>query len=101
MCEPFGHKSSLISFYVSFGVTLGLVDPLASYYLGSLGNDLKSQTLFILMDSHSSSMVETHLDEFGLMIASSFVVGSPSAVMSSLTYISSLYVLYKDKLRTH
>jgi hypothetical protein len=25
------HKSSLVSFYISFGVTLGLVDPLTTY----------------------------------------------------------------------
>jgi hypothetical protein len=28
LCEPFGHKSSLVSFYILLGVTLGLVDPL-------------------------------------------------------------------------
>jgi hypothetical protein len=40
LCELFGHKFSHVSFYIPFGVTLGLVDPLTTYYFGSLGNDL-------------------------------------------------------------
>jgi hypothetical protein len=40
LCEPLGHKSSLVPFYIPFGVTFGLVDPLTAYYFGSLGNDL-------------------------------------------------------------
>jgi hypothetical protein len=28
LCEPFGHKYSLVSFCIPSGVTLGLVDPL-------------------------------------------------------------------------
>jgi hypothetical protein len=28
LCEPFGHKSSLVSLDIPFGITLGLVDPL-------------------------------------------------------------------------
>jgi hypothetical protein len=52
----------------------------------------KSEILFILMDSNSSSMAEPHLDEFRLLMVSSYVVGSPSASMSSLTYISSFFV---------
>jgi hypothetical protein len=38
LCEPLGHMSSLVSFYIPFGVTLGIVDPLTSYCFGSLGN---------------------------------------------------------------
>jgi hypothetical protein len=36
------------------------------------------------MDSNSSSMFDNHLDEFVLLIVVSYVVGSPSASMSSL-----------------
>jgi hypothetical protein len=39
LCEPFGHKSSLVSFYIPSKVTLGLVDPLIAYCFGSLGNN--------------------------------------------------------------
>jgi hypothetical protein len=92
LCEPFGHKSRLISFYIPFGATLGLVDPVIAYCFDSLRMSSKSQTLFILMDSISSSMAKTHLDEFGLLIAYSYVVGSLFASMSSLTYISSIFV---------
>jgi hypothetical protein len=39
LCERLGHKSRLVYFYIPFGVTLGLVNPLIAYCFGSLGND--------------------------------------------------------------
>jgi hypothetical protein len=52
LCEPFGHKSSLVPFYVPSGVTLCLVDPFTATVLAPWGMTSKSQTLFILMDSN-------------------------------------------------
>jgi hypothetical protein len=77
------YRYSLVSFYIFSGVTLGLVDPLTVYCFGSLGNDSKSQTLFILMDSNSSSMTDNHLDKFALLITASYIIGSLSLLIST------------------
>jgi hypothetical protein len=67
---------------------LVLLTHLEPIVLAPWGMTSKPQTLFILMDSNSSSMAKIHLDEFGLLITYSYVVGSSSASMSLLTYIS-------------
>jgi hypothetical protein len=83
LCEPIGHMSSLVSFYIP----LVLLTHLHPIVLAPWGMTFKPKTLFIIMDSNSSSMAKIQLDEFGLLITYSFVVGSSSASMSLLTYI--------------
>jgi hypothetical protein len=40
LCEPFGHKSSFISFNILSRDTFGFVDPVVAYCSSSFGNDL-------------------------------------------------------------